>query len=106
VARHHEVMLERIERILAEDRPALPRYRAEEDPRWPEWAARSPSEVLKALRELRPPLVARAEALSGGEAGRIGVHSSFGPMPLSAWLEFFLLHEAHHLYVALTRARG
>ena len=106
LARHHEVMLERVDRILAEARPELPRYRAEEDPRWPEWAARSPGEVLRALRELRARLVARVEALSAEEAGRVGVHATFGPLPLSAWLEFFLLHEAHHLYVALTRARG
>ncbi len=106
LARHHEVMIERLDRILREERPALPRYRAEEDPRWPAWSARSPSDVLSALRELRARLVARAEALSTDEAGRIGVHSSFGPMTLAAWLEFFLLHEGHHLYVALTRARG
>lgn len=106
LARHHEVMLERLERILREDRPALARYRAEEDSSWPEWAARAPGEVLDALRALRSRLLARVEALSAEEAARIGVHASFGPLPLSAWLEFFLLHEAHHLYVTLTRARG
>jgi len=106
LARHHEVMLERIERILAEERPPLPRYRAEEDPFWPAWQSRAPGDVLKALRELRASLVARAEFLSAEEAGRVGVHSAFGPLPLAAWLEFFLLHEAHHLYVVMTRARG
>ena len=106
VARHHEVMLERIERMLREDGPALSRYRAEEDPLWPAWASRSPEDVLKALRELRARLVAWVESLSVEEAARIGVHSTFGPMPIPAWLDFFLLHEAHHLYVALSRARG
>lgn len=106
VARHHEVMLERIERMLREDRPALSRYRAEEDPLWPAWVSRSPDDVMKALRLLRARLVARVESLSVEEAARIGVHSTFGPLPIAAWLDFFLLHEAHHLYVALSRARG
>ncbi|HET7291623.1 MAG TPA: DinB family protein [Vicinamibacteria bacterium] len=105
LARHHEVMIERIERILREDRPALARYRAEEDPRWAEWAARGSGEVLTGLRGLRARLVAAVEALDAEEAGRVGVHSSFGPLRLSEWLEFFLIHEGHHLYVALTRAR-
>ena len=35
LARHHAVFLERLRRLLAEERPALGRYRAEEDPEWP-----------------------------------------------------------------------
>jgi hypothetical protein len=27
-------------------------------------------------------------------------------MDAAGWLEFFLLHEAHHLYTALVRAGG
>ena len=27
-------------------------------------------------------------------------------MTLSLWIEFFLLHEAHHLYLVMKRARG
>src|SRR5262249_45893222 len=85
---HHQVMLERIERILSEDCPALPRYRAEEDAGWPAWQARSPGDVLGALRELRARLLARIEGLSDEEVTRLGVHSTFGPMSLSSWLEF------------------
>jgi len=27
-------------------------------------------------------------------------------MMIPEWIEFFLLHEAHHLYAAMQRARG
>ena len=37
---------------------------------------------------------------------RVGVHPVFGLMTIPLWLEFFLLHEAHHLYVVLHRVRG
>ncbi len=76
LARHHEVMLERIERMLREDRPALPRYRAEEDPRWPAWADRGPAEVLSALGELRARLVARVESLDAEGAGSASTRPS------------------------------
>jgi hypothetical protein len=103
LARHHEVMLERLKRILAEDEPRLERYRAEEDPEWPRWSARSSGEVLRALPRLRARLVARVRSLTRAQASRVGVHSRLGPMNLIRWLEFFLVHEAHHLYVITGR---
>jgi len=31
------------------------------------------------------------------------VDPAFGEMSVAGWLDFFLLHEAHHLYTALVR---
>lgn len=106
LARHHEVFLWRIRRILEEDRPRLPRYRAEEDPEWPAWVACATDEVRRRLLELRRELVTMMRALSKAELDRAGIHSVFGQMTIPQWLEFFLLHEAHHLYVIMGRARG
>lgn len=106
LARYHAVFLERIHRILDEDTPRFPRYRAEEDPAWPEWSALPLDEILAHLRTLRAEIVELFERLSEDQIGRIGTHPLLGPMPLSKWLEFFLLHEAHHLYVAMIRVGG
>ena len=106
LARHHEVMLERVRRILSEPAPQLVSYRAEEDPDWPRWAALPTETVLARLGELRKQLVDRVTSLSDEGLARIGVHSAFGPLTLASWLEFFLLHEAHHLYVIMRRARS
>jgi catechol 2,3-dioxygenase-like lactoylglutathione lyase family enzyme len=103
LARHHEVMLGRLDRILAEDRPTLDRYRAEDDIQWPSWPGRGTEEVLESLRALRARLLARVEALGEAELRRTGLHPRFGEMTVPEWLEFFLVHEAHHLYVALGR---
>jgi len=106
LARVHEVFLERIKRILAEERPHFRRYRAEEDPEWPKWPAMSTDEVLRHLKALRDELITLVKNLSPDQLSRIGVHSVFGEMTIPEWIEFFLLHEAHHLYVAMTRVRG
>jgi len=98
LARHHEVMLERIERIRTEASPSLDRYKAELDPAWPSMAARSTEAVLALLRSLRRDLVGLVHALSADEWARVGVHPALGAMDLQEWLDFFLLHEAHHLY--------
>jgi len=50
--------------------------------------------------------VATVQELTPEQMGRQGVHSRMGAMPLSAWLEFFLVHEGHHLYLTFLRARG
>ncbi|MEE9123592.1 MAG: DinB family protein [candidate division NC10 bacterium] len=106
LGRHHEVFIERVQRILAEDRPRLARYRAEEDPEWPKWAALPTDEVLRRLQALRGDLIEIVKYLSPEQLNRIGVHPAFGEMTIPEWIEFFLLHEAHHLYVMMTRIRG
>ncbi|MGH2589049.1 MAG: DinB family protein, partial [Dehalococcoidia bacterium] len=100
---HHAVFLERFRRLLAEESPALGRYRAEDDPEWPAWAGLPTEEAVRRLRVLRAELVARVRALTPAQARRTGLHPTFGALDVAGWLEFVLLHEAHHLYTALLR---
>jgi len=106
LARHHEVVLDRVRKVLAEDRPRLPRYAAEEDAEWPAWVALPMHEVLARLSALRTELTALVVSLDEEQLGRTAVHPTLGEMALPLWIEFFLLHEAHHLYVVMKRARG
>jgi uncharacterized damage-inducible protein DinB len=103
LARHHAVFLERLRRILDESAPQFDRYRAEEDSIWPEWSGLSSEEVLSRLNALRAEIIRLSKGLSDADASRVGIHPLFGDMSLALWLEFFLLHEAHHLYVVMTR---
>lgn len=103
LARHAEVFRSRLERILREEKPAVGRYRAEEDPEWPAWSALPWEEALAAWREARSRLTAYAASLTQEELRRTGLHPVFGELTVVQWLEFFLLHEAHHLYTALVR---
>ena len=103
LARHHAIFLERLDRILKQDAPRLDRYRAEDDSAWPEWSSFSIEEVLRRLATLRAEIVHRIKALPEEETNRVGIHPLFGEMSVAFWIEFFLLHEAHHLYVVMTR---
>lgn len=103
LARYHEVFLERLRRILEEHGPQFSRYRAEDDPQWPEWTALPAAEVLARLRSLRAQLIDRIHHLSPDQAARTGTHPTFGKMTVPEWIEFFLLHEAHHLYIVVQR---
>jgi len=103
LARYQGVFLERISLILAQDRPAISSYKAENDPEWTAWSALSSEEVLQRLHTTRRQIIERAEKLSDAQLARTGVHSRFGELTLLQWLEFFLLHEAHHLLAVLQR---
>jgi len=106
LVQHHHATMGRIRRILAEDRPQLPSYSAEKDPDWPALSAESTEEVRRKLLAARNEMLALTNGLSPEQSSRIGIHPALGPMTLAQWLDFFLIHEAHHLYVAMTRARG
>lgn len=103
LARHHAVFLERLHRILAENAPKLDRYRAEDDPRWSEWSCLPTEEVLSRIKALRREIVRVIKGLSEVETSRVGIHPLFGEMRVAGWLEFFLLHEAHHSYMVMIR---
>ena len=105
LCRYHEVFLERLGRILGEDRPQFGRYRAEDDEHWPSWSSLAVDLLLARIRQLRREVLSKINSLSDAQLARIGIHLVLGEMDISLWLEFFLLHEAHHLYAILFRLR-
>ena len=105
LARHQALFLGRVQRILVEREPALPAYRAEQDDEWAEWREWPLTEIVARLHADRQQLADVVAGLSAAQFERTGVHGVFGAMPLTAWLEFFLAHAGHHLYVAFIRAR-
>jgi len=103
LARMHEVLLDRLRRILREDGPHLPEYRAEEDTEWPIWAALPTREVLTRLQALRGELLGVVRGLSEAQLRRRATHPTLGPLSVVGWLEAFCLHEGHHLHIAWSR---
>ncbi len=97
--------MSRMQRIRSEDSPRLPRYRAEDDAEWPQWMQLPTAAILASLGSLRAQMVNEVGHLSTEELSRIGVHPKFGEMTLGLWLEFFLLHEAHHLLAVMQLVR-
>jgi DinB superfamily len=103
LARHHAIFLERLQRIISEDAPELTRYRSEEDSGWGKWSSLTTDEVISRLHTLRAEIVQFIKGLPDAETNRVGIHPLFGQMDLAHWVEFFLLHEAHHLYKLMIR---
>jgi len=103
LARYHEIFLERLKRIQEEERPQFARYRAEDDPKWGAWAEMETQALRTRIRTLREDVLTAVGRLSDEQTTRTGIHPALGEMNVVQWIEFFLLHEAHHLYAILFR---
>jgi len=73
---------------------------------WEAWRKLTATEVLTKISSLREQILARLKTLQADDFLRVGVHPKFGEMTVALWLEFFLLHEGHHLYVVLQQVRS
>ena len=106
VARHQEVFVERLERMRSGTRVPFAAYKAEDDAEWPAWMSLATEEVIHRLRTGREALVAQISMLSPEQWKHTGIHPRLGELTVGQWLHFFELHSAHHLFIALKRARG
>jgi uncharacterized damage-inducible protein DinB len=91
-------VINRTGRILSEDNPTFESYVPEEDPEFPKFLAMTVDQLLANQNEKRSEIVNLISNLTNAQLERIGNHPKFGKMTITEWTEFFLLHEAHHIY--------
>jgi hypothetical protein len=99
-------VIARTEKILVENNPAFEVYIPEKDPEFAKFLSMSVEELLAHLKEKRTEIVNLIANLSDEQMNRTGTHSKFGKMNISEWTEFFLLHEAHHIYTIFKLLRS
>ena len=95
---YQHLFIDRIKQILSEDNPSFPRYIAEKDPSFHDYCGKTSHEVMKDLLGTRKDMVAKFLTLNPEDYSRTGYHQTYGTMNVLQWMNFFLLHEAHHLF--------
>jgi uncharacterized damage-inducible protein DinB len=101
---YQHTAIKRIQQILDEDNPAFDRYTAEADPVFHDNCAKSTREVMQDLLHIRKEMSAGLFSFTENHLKKTGQHPVFGKMNLVQWLNFFLLHEAHHLFTIFKMA--
>ena len=96
LARYQEVFEERINRIIEEDGIKFGRYNAEHDQDFSKLCLKPVSDVIASFNTKRSQLIAKLESMADNELKRAGIHPIYGRININGWIEFFLLHEAHH----------
>lgn len=98
LAAYQLVFLNRLDRIGREHSPAFDRYVAEIDPLFPGYLGRSTASLLLQVEAYRTAILTLFTQVDDSFLERTGAHPRFGLLTVVDWTEFFLLHEAHHLY--------
>ena|SRR5665213_85333 len=106
LAKYQPVFIDRIRRILATEDPTFTAYKAEEDPEYEFYRAFTTYELLKKISADREKIYHLIHHLQVDKLDRTGIHPKFGRLTIPEWTEFFLLHEAHHLYSIFQLAHG
>ena len=99
-------VLARTKKILSEDNPSFESYIPETDPNFSQFLSMSVEKLLARLKSNRIELVKLVSNLGDEQLKRTGTHSKFGKMNIIEWTEFFLLHEAHHIYTIFKLIRS
>ena len=92
------VFIYRLRKMCTEDNPGIEQYSAEADPFFPENCRKTTREIMQDLISTRREMIDRVHALKEEDILRTVTHPVYGTMNLSQLLNFFLLHEAHHLF--------
>lgn len=101
----HDAIRERVHWILTQDDPKFARFNPDAHPDTAVWIAKSKEQLLADFAAERHTLLSELRALPSEAWDRVGTHGVFGKKTLAGWLEFWLMHEGHHIYTALVRAK-
>lgn len=95
---YQHTFINRVKQILEENNPLFTRYTAEADPLFHESCTKSSREIIQDLLCTRKEMATGILSFQEVDYSKTGQHPAFGKMNLIQWLNFFLLHEAHHLF--------
>ena len=95
---YQHTFIERVKRILEENNPLFSSYTAEADPLFHENCSRSSREIIQDLLTTRKEIASGILSFKENDLAKMATHPRYGTMSLLLWLNFFVLHEAHHLF--------
>ncbi len=95
---YQHLFVARIRRMLDEHNPTFDRYSAEADPLFHDHLHLSSREVMQDLLGTRKELANGIISFNEADLAKTGTHPVYGSFHLVNWVNFFLLHEAHHLF--------
>ena len=98
VETYQHVFIKRVKQILENTSPSFERYSAEADPLFAEHCGKSTREIMQDLLTTRKEMSAGILSFQDTDLVKSGSHPLYGKMNLIQWLNFFLLHEAGHLF--------
>jgi uncharacterized damage-inducible protein DinB len=98
LATYQPMFIERMHKILTTDNPNFNRYRADDEAEFLAWQPKPIPLLTEKIEGSRKILIQLLTGLTDVQLERRGQHPKYGNLNIKEWTEFFLLHEAHHLF--------
>jgi len=98
LATYQHNFIQRIKKMLNEENPSFLRYIAETDPLFHDNCTKTTHEIIQDLISTRREMTSAILSFKDHDLQHSGQHPVYGKMNITQWLNFFLLHEAHHLF--------
>lgn len=95
---YQPVFLSRLMLMQEKANPSFSRYSANDDSGFESYVNKSMKELITMLEADRNKIISFLKPLRSEQLSRTGVHPRFGVLNIVEWSEFFVLHEAHHLF--------
>lgn len=95
---YQHTFINRVKQILETNNASFPRYTAETDPIFLDNCHKSTREVMQDFITIRKEIAGEMLNFTDVDLAKTGNHPAFGQMTLTQWINFFLLHEAHHFF--------
>jgi uncharacterized damage-inducible protein DinB len=92
------IFLKRMKKILAEEIPSFERFVPDNDKYFLEYEKFDKKTLIEKGIENREEINQFLISLDETQLQRSSLHQQFGNNNIETWTEFFLLHEAHHLF--------
>jgi uncharacterized damage-inducible protein DinB len=95
---YQHTFISRIRQLLEGNNPSFSRYTAESDPLFAENCQKTVREIIQDLLGTRKNMLSEISSFPDSDLVKKATHPAYGKMDLVQWLNFFLLHEAHHMF--------
>ncbi len=103
---YQPVFIGRVHQMLKGNTPAFDAYRADDEADFIDARGWSPEDLLNKLNGNRRQILELITNLPDDQLSLKGTHPKYGTLMITEWTEFFLLHEAHHLFTIFRLAKG
>ena len=88
------------------EEPGFESYVGENDAEFPAWRTMEINTLLEHFDKDRKAIFRLISTMPENKLARTGIHKKFGRLNIVQWTEFFLLHEAHHIYTIFQLGNG
>jgi len=95
---YQPVFIGRVHRMLKGDKPIFSAYCADDEDDFIEARGWPLEDLLSKLNGNRRQILELITNLPDDQLLLKGIHPKYGTLTITEWTEFFLLHEAHHLF--------